>query len=909
MKFIKILSAFFLFTTIFYLPASAQSDTSVLTQIMVKTAKAYQSVPVEKVYLHFDKPYYAIGDTIWFKAYVTVDNHVPSPISKIVYVDVVSAHDTVVRSIMLPVKNSVAWGSIILLPTVFKKGNYRVVAYTHYMNNNGTDYFFNRNIAVGDAVGDNISANVSLKSDLTGRAPKITAGVTYSDNNGDSFGGKKVNWIVKKDDETIAKGKGETDKNGFVEINFYNVKKVSLDSAHLLTELDNGQGQRSQNSFSLDGVAKPNDIQFFPEGGLLIGGLRTKIAFKAIKPDGRGIDAKGTITDNNNKVVAEFSSSHLGMGVFILTPDINKTYTAHVTYADGTTVTADFPKVGSDGIDLGLENSDPNLLNVKLQCDSAFMKDFRGKTFYLLAKSSGVICYAAKFPLEQLVYNASIPKSKFPTGIVQVTLFTYDGEPVSERVAFIQHNDDLNLTIGSNQTTYDTRQLVKLNVSAKHGGQPVEGNFSVSVIDENKVPYDENKERTILTYLLLTSDIQGFIEEPNYYFNHPTAKTAADLDILMQTQGYRRFSYDRILDGKMPVLQALPERGIEITGTLRHSNGIPVNRGNVHLSIPDKYFYKDTVTDAEGRFRFANLVIPDSSKVILSARNNYGASDLMLTVDNHPMQRIPVKNGDPARITNIDSVLSAYLKNSKKQYNRPHMLREVVIKDKKIEKLPSHLDYPGLESLSTIPDHLIKGSQLQGCNSLLECLKALAMGMTFQDDNFYVFRDYSAGKRIPVQVFLRGVPVDANYLASIDPNTVESVEIFLKDDLGLVNSTYNTDGAIVINTKKAPEGKKISFQELKQIIGSKNEVSFYPQGYEAVRTFYMPRYNVPRDQQPTTPDLRTTIYWNPNVRTDKNGNATLEFYNADGSGIYKVTIEGFDKDGDLGRKVYHYTVQ
>ena len=79
----------------------------------------------------------------------------------------------------------------------------------------------------------------------------------------------------------------------------------------------------------------PDDIQFFPEGGQLIIGVRTKIGFKAITPDGLGIDVKGTITDNNNNVVTEFASSHLGMGQFVLTPGgRSKTYTVHVTYAD-----------------------------------------------------------------------------------------------------------------------------------------------------------------------------------------------------------------------------------------------------------------------------------------------------------------------------------------------------------------------------------------------------------------------------------------------------------------------------------------------------------------------------------------------------------------------------------------------
>ena len=76
--------------------------------------------------------------------------------------------------------------------------------------------------------------------------------------------------------------------------------------------------------------------------------------------------------------------------------------------------------------------------------------------------------------------------------------------------------------------------------------------------------------------MLLTSDIKGYIEKPNYYFNHPDEKVMADLDVLMQTQGYRRFSYDGILNDTYPQIHYVPEQGITITGTLRGSNGIPV---------------------------------------------------------------------------------------------------------------------------------------------------------------------------------------------------------------------------------------------------------------------------------------------------------------------------------------------
>src|SRR3954470_12961145 len=115
------------------LTAAAQ-DSQVLNKVMTKTAKLYADMPVERVYLHFDKPYYALGDTIWFKAYLTLDQHQPSQISKIIYVDLLTAKDSLVESLKIPVKNSVAWADIPISQYTYKKGNYRIVAYTNWMN-------------------------------------------------------------------------------------------------------------------------------------------------------------------------------------------------------------------------------------------------------------------------------------------------------------------------------------------------------------------------------------------------------------------------------------------------------------------------------------------------------------------------------------------------------------------------------------------------------------------------------------------------------------------------------------------------------------------------------------------------------------------------------------------------------
>jgi hypothetical protein len=280
----------------------------------------------------------------------------------------------------------------------------------------------------------------------------------------------------------------------------------------------------------------------------------------------------------------------------------------------------------------------------------------------------------------------------------------------------------------------------------------------------------------------------------------------------------------------------------------------------------------------------------------------------MLTVDGDPAQRLPVNYNQPDEILNIDSALSTYLQNAKRQILNSHVLKEVVIKDTRIVKKVSHKDYGALSSLSSEPDRFIDGSSLQGCNVVLECIKSLAAGVIFEDNNFYIMRDYNQGKKVPMQVFVKGMPVDAGYLANLNAGEIESVEVFLKDELGLVNSAYQSNGALVVNMKKI-ETQKISYSQLKDLLPKHNEVTFNPQGYAPIRIFYLPRYIGPKQFDTDNNDIRTTIYWNPNVNTDKTGNIMLEYFNADGKGTYRATVEGIDKDGNIGRQVFRYTVK
>jgi hypothetical protein len=507
-----------------------------------------------------------------------------------------------------------------------------------------------------------------------------------------------------------------------------------------------------------------------------------------------------------------------------------------------------------------------------------------------------------------MAVGASIPKNKFPEGIIQITVFNTKGEPLAERLVFIKHHTISSLSISSDKKVYGTRQAVKMNILAKTNNAPVEGNFSISVINESKVPFNEDDETTILSSFLISSELQGFIEKPNYYFQQINEKKTADLDLLMMTQGYRKFSYKEILAGKEPVISVLPEQGIEFTGILRSSNGMPVSNGSLKLVVPESRFYAETKSNLKGEFKFEKVVITDSTEATISARSQTAAKNMMIMLNGSGFPTIARNKNAAEEKLNIDSVLSPYLDNSKRQYRMiTQMLQEVVVKATAIKR-SSHLDHPALSGLSSVPDHLIESDRFQGCAIFLNCLQSSAIGLTFSDYNFYVTRVFNSGLKVPVQIFYDGMPVDANYLNNIQTADVDNVEIFLKDDLGLVNRTYNTNGVLVINSKKTEKGKAVTAEDLKKLFPPSNVLTFKPQGYIKKREFYTPKY-LTAASRTVGADYRSTVYWNPRVFTDKEGSMALEFYNGDNKGTYKAVVEGTDIDGNLSRFIYRYKVE
>ena len=309
-------------------------------------------------------------------------------------------------------------------------------------------------------------------------------------------------------------------------------------SGRIVTEIKLPGKKPVEKSILIKAASSNTDVQFFPEGGNLVKGNDTRIAFKAVGADGLGADVKGVVIDDSGNQVTTFISSHLGMGVFTLKPESGKSYKARITYADGSGGIIDLPKVTNGGYSLVIDNDNANYIHVKILPGPVIRAaSSPSGVITLIAQSGGTIYFAWKSQPNSKSFTADVPKEKFPSGVVQFTLFSAAGEPLNERLAFIQNDDHLNLKATTAQQVYAPRQKVKMDLAASDkGGNPVVGSFSVSVINESKIPVDTDGENTILSNLLLTSDIKGYVEKPGYYFNNENEKTRADLDILMLTQ-------------------------------------------------------------------------------------------------------------------------------------------------------------------------------------------------------------------------------------------------------------------------------------------------------------------------------------------------------------------------------------
>ena len=853
-------------------PAKAQAPSpSGAGRIIALVDSFNRRLPAEKLFLHFDKSYYAIGDTIWFKAYLfQAATYGWSPLSGLLYVELINDSSRQIKRMSIPVNYGVSWGQIPLGGDDLPEGSYTVRAYTRWMENFGDEYFFTRHFMVVPATVERLSARRLYRE---GRQ-----------SGGGQTGGQQSGGAQ-------AEGKADRRKG----------------------ESDARRGKI--------------DLQFMPEGGWLVTGIPSRIGFKAIGENGWGVDVQGTIVDKENKVITSFRSLHRGMGVFDLLPESGNSYSAVVVLPDGSSARYPLPAMKTSGVVLRIDNK-PGDDSIRFSIlPSADL--INSQVFHLVALSRGVACYGSNFKLNKKEITGIVAKSAFPSGIAHFTLFNGSEEPVNERSTFIDHADNLYIECKTDKPGYRTRDSIPLHLKVMDvAGKGIAGSFSMAVTDDAQVPIDSLLMETLVTRLLLTADLKGFVETPGWYFSSSGLQFSSSgpkyeaLDALLLTQGWTGYNWQQIAK-QTPVLFA-PEPSMMVTGRVTDLMNRPVKGSDVVLVATGKsHFSMDTVTGPDGRFVFSSFPPVDTVSFIVQARTAKGKSlGLGVTIDENKLPAAPTRgrrladtwyeNAGSEKTWNedTDSALFQYVRNNETMLRErgPYgggakVLQPVVVKAQFGIKGSHNLNGPGQADQVVDEAMIEKAGKLTLKQLLLQTVKGFRM--VYSPDG---------AERYKVLQYDTRIIIDGVNLSRFGPER-ETLDFLNAEDIAGIEVMYNArHNANYKNTflsarQQMDINREYAFIEITTRSGNGIFMKRTP-GLTTVkplpvswpREFYRPRYPV-RDERPSTPDLRSTIHWEPNILTNHQGQAETFFYSAGVPTTYTIIIQGSDMDGNIGVRV------
>ena len=301
-------------------------------------------------------------------------------------------------------------------------------------------------------------------------------------------------------------------------------------------------------------------IRFFPEGGQLVEGVPSVVAFEATSKEEGTVGISGTVYGPDDVELAQFTTLHDGMGCFTYTPT-DKQAKAVVTYQDKK-YSFQLPKALPQGYVLNVTSKEKALV-IKVLRNSTSLKD----TLALFISHQGrPLMYQTLDFKDQTVYHLPLSTQGLPRGVIQLSLMNSNGATLCERFCYVMPSPSLQLTATSTNALYYPFEPIEYHISMKnHTGQPIQGHFSVAVRDALKSDF-QRFDQTIYTDLLLTSDLKGYIHQPGYYFANNSPRRRVALDILLMIHGWRKYDISQAISATPETPIYLPETRLTLHG-------------------------------------------------------------------------------------------------------------------------------------------------------------------------------------------------------------------------------------------------------------------------------------------------------------------------------------------------------
>lgn len=610
------------------------------------------------------------------------------------------------------------------------------------------------------------------------------------------------------------------------------------------------------------------DLQFFPEGGDLVENIESRIGFKATSSLGSGADVFGYLIKNGSDTLLNFSSGHAGIGSFVFTPEAGSTYKAAV---EALNIYKEFslPDAEQQGVVLTVINNDEATLTCKINRS----EDFVGKTLIIGLFQNGIrspILLKEVFGKESIMFS----KEGLIPGVATLTVFDELFNPLAERIIFVNNKLDaeLDIKVSSNNVKPREKAEALITLSDKDG-KPVSGSLSASIYPARFIR--SNSQPNIVEYLLLSSEVKGEIENPDFYFKDQASSQKA-LDVLLLVQGWRKYNWKEIKNDNLRLKFAREDKIILKGRVYQSRNNQPFSDNSITASVGgvDPY-YQYIVLDDNGRFSIDASEIPDGQLFFQStAPYEYGI-------------KVELEKNTINALENIDLTTSL-------DYNRENELRKVfaIYNSYDLLKRKQEVVAPDKKKINAPYDMVVDLDEYVNFYDMAEVFKEIVPGVKIRKKkDVYDIRLLNMDKKLyykfqPLYI-IDGIPVyDNQIIMNMDFSDVKLIEVIRSKDRLSKYGHLGMGGALQIRTRTGsfipPNIEGIA--------------SFDYKGVEKPKEFFNPKYKS-NSKPDNVPDFRNTILWNPDLNVGNTGKVELEFYYSDELEDLVIEVQGITSEG------------
>jgi len=646
---------------------------------------------------------------------------------------------------------------------------------------------------------------------------------------------------------------------------------------------------RSQNTEDTLPKKENYTVGFYPEGGNMVNGIQSKVAFHVVDKTGSGVPFEAVLMNGSGDSVLKFQPGKFGIGNFLFTPKAGQTYQAILKFPNGQTITRSLPASFNDGWVMQLDRSSGNQVKIIVKASA----NQAGLPVYLFVHSRKAtqLALSSNFQNGQAIFL--VDKTILGDGISCFTVFNRDRKPVCERLYFTLPKKLMALDIQSNSAVYGRREKVNFQIaSADQIGKPVQANMSMSVFLLDSLQVNNNVD--ISQYFWLSSDLAGAVESPSYYFNKG-GNTGDDADNLMLTHGWRRFRWEEIGKNGKPAFEYIPEyAGHVVTGKVTEiSTGKPAAGINCYLTVTGSQTqFRVAESDSAGRIAFELGKFYNDGEVIIQTNSRL---DSLYSIEI--FKPFSEKYGE--NTGSLFSVPGAYAETIASRFSN-YQVQHTYTGNSQLRYLFPKADTSAFyfkPDISYQLDNYVRFTTMEEVlREFVEPVNVRKRDGEFRlhvvDKNRNVFFESD-----PL-VLLDGLPVfDINKLMAYDPLKVRRLDVVSRgyylgsqSFTGIVNFiTYSTN---LQDFELDPHATVLDYD-----------------GLQLQREFFAPEYLTGQQKANRLPDFRNLLYWNPAINTNDTGKQEVYFYSSDLPGKYIVVLQGIGEGGLPGSAVRYIEVK